>query len=61
MLHASGLISKKIARKTLPRHRPVDRIKEFMGVDFFNGNFNKNPQLSHECLNKKQLFPLLTG
>jgi hypothetical protein len=61
MLYASGLITKKISRKTLTRHHPGDRSNELVERDFFNGAFKKSPQLSHECLTRKQLFPLLTG
>jgi hypothetical protein len=61
MLYGSGLITKKISRKTLTRHQPGDRFKELMGGDFFNGAFKKSPQLCHESLTGKQLFPLITG
>jgi hypothetical protein len=61
MVYTFGLITKKISTKTLTRHHPGDRFKDLMGGDFFNGAFKKNPQLSHECSARKQLFPLLTG
>jgi hypothetical protein len=61
MLYASGLITKKISRKALTRHQPGNRFKDFMEGDFFNGAFKKIPQLSHEPLTRKQLFPPLTG
>jgi serine protease Do len=60
MLYGSGLITKKISRKTLIKHHPADRFDNLMGGEFFNGAFKKNLLLSHEGPTRKQLFPLIT-
>jgi len=61
MLQGSGLITKKIIKKTLTRHHPGDRFEDLMKREFFNGAFRKSLMLSHEFPTRQPIFPWITG